>query len=147
LTLSSVNSYESGVLGVNKEIPLRTEKSAINIKEARYRGPTIVLAPDARASALGLCLSTAPTAQQSVGSSGADCRTQLLSDLKDWDRSDRLNSTSWSGEGYSSVSLCYAGQGEKANRLIGQLEQGKKVSREDVDEASDAEAIKWGGFS
>jgi hypothetical protein len=70
----------------------------------------------------------------------------LLSDLKDWDRSDRLNSTSWSGEGYSSVSLYYAGQGEKADRLIGQLEQGKKVSREDVDEASDAEAIKWGGF-
>ena len=43
--------------------------------------------------------------------------------------------------------IFYSDQGEKTGRLIRQLEHGRKVSIEDVDEASDAEAIKWGGFS
>lgn len=44
------------------------------------------------------------------------------------------------------MDIYYADQGEKVGRLIRQMEQGRKISREDVDEASDAEAIRWGGF-
>ena len=101
---------------------------------------------------LGLQLSACshsamPTIPRSVGSPGTDCRTQLLADLEDWERSDRLNSTSWCAEGCSGVNIYYADQGEKTGLLIRQLEQGRKVSIEDVDEASDAEAINWGCFS
>ena len=88
---------------------------------------------------LGLQLSACshsamPTIPRSVGSPGTDCRTQLLADLEDWERSDRLNSTSWCAEGCSGVNIYYADQGEKTGLLIRQLEQGRKVSIEDVDE-------------